>query len=389
MSNQSKFSLIILAALICTACNAPVPPLAEAATLTATAIVMATSTLTSVPTKTATMQPPTPTDTATPLPSPTLTPTPQAELRQLTTGGCCAQPFFSADSHQVLFIDKPNEDAPTGIYGVEVAQPQPNPTLVSEMIGFYNHDRSLVATIEGADLLRLTRVATGENWTMNTKGNWPKFSPDGKLVLWTARDEEGPYDQRAGDVWVANLDGSQARQLFTTYGGGFGDWLADSQRFLLVSKPKPNVIEVTLSVYDITKNSQIDLFTERQLRQVKLSTGGSWVVFYAMFAEDATRSGLWLLSTDGQSQRQLAVPHFGAYQWQDDDTLLYLPMRAAGETSMQLWAIDAATARLTPLTDPQQLPFVVANGDWKVSPDGRHVAFVNSADNNIWLIDLP
>jgi Tol biopolymer transport system component len=289
----------------------------------------------------------------------------------------------------VLFIDKPSADAPTGIYGVNIAQPEPTPVLVTEMIGFYNYDRSLVATLEGADLLRLTRVATGESWTLNTKGNPPKFSPDGKRVLWTARDEDGPYDQRVGDIWLSNLDGSQPKQLLTMYGGGFGDWLADSQRFLLVSKLKPNVIEVTLSIYDITKNSQIDLFTERQLRQVKLSTGGRWVAFYAMFAEDATRSGLWLLSTDGQSQRQLDVPRFGAYQWQNDDTLIYLPIRATGETSMQLWAIDAVTARLTPLTDPQQLPFVVGNGDWEVSPDGRQVVFVNSADNNIWLIDLP
>jgi len=30
----------------------------------------------------------------------------------------------------------------------------------------------------------------------------------------------------------------------------------------------------------------------------------------------------------------------------------------------------------------------IANGDWAVSPDGRHVAFVESQDRNIWLLTL-
>ncbi|HJW83372.1 MAG TPA: hypothetical protein VJ754_03630 [Anaerolineae bacterium] len=29
-----------------------------------------------------------------------------------------------------------------------------------------------------------------------------------------------------------------------------------------------------------------------------------------------------------------------------------------------------------------------ANGDGRVSPDGRYVVYVNSADRNLWLLEL-
>jgi Tol biopolymer transport system component len=38
--------------------------------------------------------------------------------------------------------------------------------------------------------------------------------------------------------------------------------------------------------------------------------------------------------------------------------------------------------------DPDVTPFKIANGDWAVSPDGRHVTFVENRDRNIWLLTL-
>ena len=64
-------------------------------------------------------------------------------------------------------------------------------------------------------------------------------------------------------------------------------------------------------------------------------------------------------------------------------------MLSPGQESMQLWAIEVATNQSRPLTDPASLSFSISNGDWEVSPDGRQVIFVNSADQNIWLITLP
>jgi Tol biopolymer transport system component len=39
------------------------------------------------------------------------------------------------------------------------------------------------------------------------------------------------------------------------------------------------------------------------------------------------------------------------------------------------------------LTDPNTLPFTIANGDWAVAPDGRAIAFVQAGDKNVWLLE--
>ena len=114
----------------------------------------------------------------------------------------------------------------------------------------------------------------------------------------------------------------------------------------------------------------------------------SWVLFYALYSDDLERDGLWLVSTDGETQRQLDVPGMVAYQWRDDNHLIYIPMRASGETSMKLMQINVATNETIPLTDPAEVSFSIANGDWELSSDGRFVVFVNSADFNLWLLEL-
>ena len=49
---------------------------------------------------------------------------------------------------------------------------------------------------------------------------------------------------------------------------------------------------------------------------------------------------------------------------------------------------DVTTGEQRILTDPAQ-PFRIANDDWHVSPDGRHVVFWNADDSALWLISLP
>jgi Tol biopolymer transport system component len=320
-----------------------------------------------------------------PTPSPSLKST--ASLRQLTQGGCCVQPFFSPDGQQVLFIDKPGAEAATGMYAVEISNPQ-TPLLQETVIGFRSADRTIVAVMDG-DLARFTNEATGETWTINTGGNWPRFAPDNRQVLWVATDREGPYDRRQSDVWLANLDGSEARRRFTVFGGGFTGWLPDSQRAAFIGRDNPNEEKQTLFVYDFQNERRTNLFSHKRLRGGEISPNGSWISFFITFSDEAADNGLWLVSTASQIQRQLELPRFGGYRWQDDDTLLFIPLRLPEEPGMQLWTIAAATGQFQPLTNPESLVFSISNGDWEVSPDGRHVVFVNSTDQNIWLLTLP
>jgi hypothetical protein len=73
--------------------------------------------------------------TPTPIPdTPAPSPTPGPVLRQMTTGGCCTQPFWSPDGTAIWFIDKP-PDLPSGVWAVDPAAPL---SLVSRQLATYN-----------------------------------------------------------------------------------------------------------------------------------------------------------------------------------------------------------------------------------------------------------
>lgn len=353
--------------------------------------IQAAPTSTALPTPTSSSSPTpsaTPQNSPTPAATPSPTPTPGPSLQQLTTGGCCVQPYFSPDGQQALFIDKPGPEAPVGIYGVDIDTSQATPDLIYETIGFRNPDGTIVATIEG-DLARFTNESTGESWTVNTNGNRPHYSPDGSQILWVASDREGPYDRRKSEIWLAGLDGSNPRLLITLTGGGFVGWLADGQRIALINRDNPGEEEQTLLLFDIARQQRTDLVTEKRIRDVEISPGGSWLAYYLTFSDEPEKDGIWTISSDGEQQSKLNVPGFGAYQWRDDSTLFYIPMRSSPDESMQLWAVDVSANQSSPLTNPNRLTFSISNGDWRVSPNGEHVIFVNSRDQNIWLLTIP
>ncbi len=346
---------------------------------TATPLPTSTSTATTTPS-------PSPSATVSPTPTPTATPKPA--LQQLTRNGCCVQPFFSSDNQQVLFIDKPSPAAPTGIYGVNVDGSSISPTLVSDRVGFRSPDRTIVATIEG-DNVNLINEDTGESWLVDTSGNWPRFSPNGQQILWTATDREGPYDRRQSDIWLVNLDGRNPELQLSVVGGGFAGWLPDSQNILIVTRDNPAEEARTLSVYNLESGQRSHLVTERRIRGIEISPEGSWIAYFLTFAQEPANNGIWVISSDGQTRRKLDPPGFGAYHWQNDNTLLFIPIRTSVQDSMQLWAIDVLTQQNQLLVDPNSLKFSISNGDWDVSPNGQHVVFVSSADQNIWQIQLP
>jgi Tol biopolymer transport system component len=59
-----------------------------------------------------------------------------------------------------------------------------------------------------------------------------------------------------------------------------------------------------------------------------------------------------------------------------------------GPLGHELWELGVNTGETRRLSNPDVTPFKIANGDWTVSPGGRHVAFVESGDRNIWLLTL-
>jgi Tol biopolymer transport system component len=327
---------------------------------------------------------PTERPTGTPEPTPTITPTPTPELRQLTTGGCCVMPSWSPDSKQVLFIDKPASQAEAGVYAVDIDRTQ-EPQLAGR-VGIYSPDRSLVAYPVDVRTV-VEKLSTGDRWVIPNNGQAVEFSPDNRRVAWEAEAISGPYDQRQNDIFMANYDGTDAVKVARVYGGGLVGWLPRGLGMMFLGRASLSTHDRTLTMLDLRTNEAIDLVTAERISGVGISPGGSWAAYYISFNPDDERNGIWVQRTDGSGARKLDM--WGAYQWRDDSHLLVIPARNSSDQAFEIWEVDAATGEKRKLTDAAMTLLDILNGDWRVSPDGRHVVFVNSADRNLWLLQLP
>lgn len=363
--------------------NATEPP-APSAAPTQTPEPTATATPTTSPTPTAT-----PTATA----SPTASPEPPVEAVQLTTGGCCTQPFWSPDSQQVRFIDQPAADQPVGIYAVPVAEPLAAPQFVTARLEESTASpRYLIETTSNTTVIE--RRSDGERWTVPAGGRNVLISPDQTRIAWAASNVDAPSTQQVTVLWLANLDGSNAQQIATLPRGGLSGWI-DNETLLISRRDSQQAREQTLAAYSLADGSLVELARAERLRGQVLSPSGGWLVYYLTFEADPAKNGLWVVSTDGRQSIQLADNLFGSYQWRpcaercapEDDRLIVVPLVPDAPLH---WLVELAptSGEVHQLTDPAVTPFKIANGDWRISPDGRYVAFVESSDRNIWVVAL-
>jgi Tol biopolymer transport system component len=61
----------------------------------------------------------------------------------------------------------------------------------------------------------------------------------------------------------------------------------------------------------------------------------------------------------------------------------------SADRAFEILEVDAATGKIRKLTEAAITPLQILNGDWRVSPDGRYIVYVNSVDRNLWLLKLP
>ena len=342
----------------------------------------------------------TPTAT-TPSPISTLqSPTPTAEesaisnpqssisYTQLVTGGCCVQPFFSPDGSRVLYLDKPAPDALTGLWAVTLTQPLQTPALFSERLGPFSPDMSLNAFLQNGRTI-VERTSDGQQWTIDNGGRRVLFSPDNTHIAWVVGEESGNFDVRKGDIYLANADGSNARLLTTLYGGGVQGWFHDSARLLVSGKANRTDITPTLSILNLADGSLQKLVDIDRSRAILISPDDRSLVYYISQARDETQDGMYLLDVTKADAQPVRLDFFGAYRWCSPTRLYYVPMQPDAP-SQSLWRFDVTTLQSTlVITASADSSFHISNGDWDLSPDGRHLVYVNASDHNIWLITLP
>jgi Tol biopolymer transport system component len=311
----------------------------------------------------------------------------------LTTGGCCTQPFWSPDSQEVRFIDQPAADQPVGIWGVAVAEPLAAPQFVTGRLEESTASpRYLIEA--GGDTTVIERRADGERWTVPAGGRNVFISPDETRIAWAATNNDAPSSQQVTTLWLANLDGSNSQQIATLPRGGLSGWISDDT-LLISSRDSLESREQIFSALSLAGGTRTELVRAERLRGQVLSSSGGWLVYYVTFDPDPARNGLWVVRTDGQQSIQLADDLFGSYQWRpcpercspEEDRLIIVPLQPDAPLH---WLVELAPAsgETRRLTDPAVTPFKIANGDWRISPDGRYVVYVESSDRNLWLLEL-
>lgn len=394
-------TLLILALLALAACGSERAPAGDAAAPVAAPVEVAEAAAAATPSATVTPSvtpteaaEPTATVTATATQTPTATPTSPPQAVQLTTGGCCTQPFWSPDSQQVRFIDKPAADQPVGIWGVSIVAPQVAPEFITDRLEESTASPAFLIDTDN-NITVIERRADGERWTVPAGGRTVSISPDETRIAWTVTNSDAPSSQQVTALWLANLDGSEARQIATLPRGGLSGWI-DEDSLLISSRESLESREQILSAYNLADGTRTELARGERLRSQVLSPSGGWLVYYVTFDADAAKNGLWMVKTDGSQSVHLDDELFGAYQWRgcpdgcspEDDRLLIVPFEP--DTPFHwLVELNPATSEMQQLTDPTVTPFKIANGDWRVSPDGNAVAFVENNDRNIWMIELP
>lgn len=310
-----------------------------------------------------------------------------APPRQLTTGGCCTQPFWSQDGKQVLYIDKP-AGGKVGIYGVTLDPATARPSLVSErvedsrVVGPYRIETTSKTTT-------LVRLSDGKKFSIPAQCRSVQFSPDFKRVAWSISNPDLPPEQQTAVIWVANVDGSGAKRVATLRRGGVAGWI--SNEVLLVNGQDPkNRNETLVSSLPIAGGKLKELFRAERMRSAALSPSGKWIAYYTAFNPDS-ENGLWIADTNGGKPQAAPKGSFGAYQWRTvagEDRLVIVPFKPDAQYH-EFWQLDPRSLALTQLTEAEEAPIKIANGDWRVSPDGRYVTYVESKDRNIWVVALP
>jgi hypothetical protein len=317
-----------------------------------------------------------------------------ATLTRLTRAGCCTQPWWSPGGSAVHYLDRyPDQDLAHEIQvALDAPQPQvigPAPPRTVSPDGRYE-----VRSIQGE--LRLASASpapaspeppSAEPWRglpLFTRGAYPCFSPGSTRLLWHVRPaDEIPGEIRPrGEIWVAEVATGEGR-LVRVQSGGSVRWL-DEDRLLLIETPDVAQV-VRLSILTLSTGEVRPLITGSFMRALSVAPGGQHLMYALIFQDDPTQNGVHLLETRPGARPQ-RVPFFGGWRWRDSHSVVYIPF---GQPRLSLMVYDIRTQRQRRVSLPDGIEIRIASADWVIAPDGRHLTFVESSDQAIWVLSLP
>ncbi len=316
---------------------------------------------------------------------------PPGQPVRLTAPGCCARPFWRADSGALWFIDKP-EGGETGFYEVALDAPLAAPALITSTIASLSPDQRWRIALT-RDRTTLTRLADGAAFDVPAAGRGVSFSPNGERIAWQVgggpgNAAGGPPADPSNRIFVAAVDGTGAREVSRLANGSLSGWLDDATLLVRVREGRDSDVD-QLRTLPVDGGEGRELLRSERLRGVALSADRSWLAYTVSGSTTAGANGLWIAATGaGAAPPRRLDGRFGAFRWRDGRRLVVIPFEM-GAASHRLLELDAETGAERALTDPAVTPLRIADGDWSLSPDGRHVAYANAADDALWVMALP
>lgn len=308
--------------------------------------------------------------------------------RQLVSGGCCTGAWWSADGTHLLYVDRPADSPVAALWGIATWPPGGQPEVVDASAGFASGAARFTVRPAG-DYSLVRNIETGEEWPLQTGASAVLLSPDGQRAVW--------WDASGGreDVdALINIHGSDAlgrspRLLTSLWGATVVAFLPDQRRVLAIGRPideRPIYAAVTL---DVDTGAMVEIANGLWLADALLSPDGHWIAYLTSLDRvHPERNGIWVAPLDGAGHDTPRKMDFvGAYRWRRDGQLLYVPMTAEEPTD-SIWQYDATTGSSVRLVGPEA-GIRIAGNEWSASKDGDSVAWLDAADRNLWLIDLP
>ena len=253
----------------------------------------------------------------------------------------------------------------------------------------------------------------------------PQVSPDGARLLYTLAKSDEKTKKTNSNVWMANIDGSQARQL--TMSGernGGARWSPDGKQIAFVSdrgagksddKSKKHGIYL-MPVDDAGEGRELTSHAQ-PIADLAWSPDGTRIVYTTLFdpqnpgeqeqPADAApkvkvirrldykqdnrgylgdkRSQAFVVDVATGERRQLTHAPVDSWQpqWSPDGKQLAVRTMRPDNWCSQLVILDAATGREARRIGPET---GVAEA-WAWSPDGKHILFAGDTDRT-WQLDL-
>ena len=185
----------------------------------------------------------------------------------------------------------------------------------------------------------------------------PAISPDGKRIAFES-DRSGTQE-----VWVANLDGSDAVQLSDFHAlTGSPQWSPDGRSIVFDSRASG---EAALYLVDPSTARPRRISTNGIPARVPTwSADGKWIYFTSVSSQSFEHDSIYKVSPEGGTPELVTRTHGYKVQESRDGRVLYF---FAGETNSPILVLDKATGQEKPL---KGMPNVDYPTDWVVGSKG-------------------